>query len=450
MLLGLAFIIGFLIFQIILIGLHKKGVSFNKRTLLALVVGLGYGLMIQQFMSAIAPGWSTFLLEMACFFGSAYLALLKMLVIPLVLTSIVYSILRLGDINGALLSRLATGSVGMLLGMTALASSIGLGVGVLFHVGQGMSLPEQAMQPQHQHATFVNTLVGMIPSNPVKIMTQENTVALVIFAVFIGVATVLVHRQDHQLSNTFKKFMESAFYITKKMAVLVIALTPYGVLGLMTKMASHHGLSSLEGLADFIGAMYVAIALVIVMHIVFLSLLARHNPLNYFKHAYQALLVAFTTRSSFGTLPVTEETLTQKLKMPQMVGSFVPSLGATIGMNACAGVFPAMLVVMCMHILHMPIGFETVLMVMGVNMLASLGVSGIPGTAFIAAGVTLTTLGLPYAVVGIVQGIDPIIDMGRTATNVNGTMTTALTVNRFLPPDFQQEAEQSSEAEAPY
>lgn len=439
MLLGSTLILGFLVLQVLLISLHKKGVSFNKRTLLALVIGLGYGLVIQQFIPIIDPSWSSFLLEMICFFGSAYLALLKMLVIPLVLTSIVYSILRLGDIKGALLTRLATGSVGMLLGMTALASGIGIAVGVMFHVGQGLQLPSESMQPQHGNTDLVNTLVGMIPSNPVKIMAQENTVALVIFAVFVGVATVLVHRQDHQLSNTFKKFMESAFYIVKKMAVMVIALTPYGVLGLMTKMASHQGLNSLEGLADFIGAMYTAIALVIMMHVLFISLVARQNPLTYFQKAYQALLVAFTTRSSFGTLPVTEETLTQKFKLPQMVGSFVPGLGATIGMNACAGVFPAMLVVMCMHILHMPIGLETVIMVMGVNMLASLGVSGIPGTAFIAAGVTLTTLGLPYAVVGIVQGIDPIVDMGRTATNINGTMTTALTVNRFLPSDLEDD-----------
>lgn len=436
MLIGLALIIGFLILQLILIILHRHAWSFNKRTLLALVLGLGYGLLVQQLIPLVDTSWTTFLLEMVCFFGSAYLALLKMLVIPLVLTSIVYSILRLGDIKGVLLSRLASGSVGMLLGMTALASGIGIAIGSLFHVGEGMQLSNETMQPQHQHDSIVNTLVGMIPSNPVKVMSQENTVALVIFAVFIGVATVIVHRQDHQLSNTFKKFMESAFYITKKMAVLVIALTPYGVLGLMTKLASHQGLESLEGLADFIGAMYTAIILVILMHTAIICLVARKNPLRYFQNAYQALLVGFTTRSSFGSLPVTEETLTQKFKMPQMVGSFVPSLGATIGMNACAGVFPAMLVVMAMHIQGAPITLPIVFEVMGINMLASLGVSGIPGTAFIAAGVTLTTMGLPYGVVGIVQGIDPIIDMGRTATNINGTMTTALTVNHFLPTDI--------------
>lgn len=141
--------------------------------------------------------------------------------------------------------------------------------------------------------------------------------------------------------------------------------------------------------------------------------------------------MAFTTRSSFGTLPVTEETLREKFKTDQVIATFVPSIGATIGMNACAGVFPAMLVVMTLTILNQPITFELVCMVMLINAIASLGISGIPGTAYIAATITLMSLNLPYAVVALVQGIDPIIDMGRTATNVNGVMTTAVVMDRM-------------------
>ena len=167
------------------------------------------------------------------------------------------------------------------------------------------------------------------------------------------------------------------------------------------------------------------------------------NPIHYYKNVYQALLVAFTTRSSFGTLPVTEETLKNKLHLPQITASFVPSMGATIGMNACAGVFPAMLVITVLHILHQPLTPGIFFMVMAVNAMASLGVSGIPGTAFVAAAVTLTTLGLPYSVVGLVQGIDPIIDMGRTATNVNGAMTTAMVISKGI--DYSSLAESTNE-----
>jgi L-cystine uptake protein TcyP (sodium:dicarboxylate symporter family) len=158
----------------------------------------------------------------------------------------------------------------------------------------------------------------------------------------------------------------------------------------------------------------------------------KQNPWDYLKKAYPPLFIAFTTRSSFGTLPVTEETLRNKFHTSQMVATFVPSIGATIGMNACAGVFPAMLVVMTLTIMHQPLTPYLICMIMFINSIASLGISGIPGTAYIAATVTLTSLNLPYAVVGLVQGIDPIIDMGRTATNVSGALTTALVVEATM------------------
>ncbi len=145
------------------------------------------------------------------------------------------------------------------------------------------------------------------------------------------------------------------------------------------------------------------------------------------------LLVAFTTRTSFGTLPVTEETLRNKFNSSQTTATFVPSIGATIGMNACAGVFPADASGDDLGHTASTFGrFKWVVMVMLINALASLGISGIPGTAYIAATITLTSLNLPYAVVALVQGIDPIVDMGRTATNVNGVMTTALVVDRKM------------------
>jgi uncharacterized protein len=134
-------------------------------------------------------------------------------------------------------------------------------------------------------------------------------------------------------------------------------------------------------------------------------------------------------------MPVTMDALGNRMKLSESVSNFVPGVGATIGMNACAGVYPAMLVVMTMTILGMPITWETVLFIAFINMIASLGVSGIPGTAFVAAGVTLSTMGLPYSIVALVQGVDPIIDMGRTAVNVNAVMTTAVIVDKTTSVD---------------
>ncbi len=422
------------VFILLLLALYvmtRKGQSFNRRTLTALVMGLVFGFVLQK----VAGGPHSSLVKYTDgalrLVGSGYLSLLEMLVIPLILTSIIHAVMNMGALCGKILQRLAIFSVGMLLVMTAVASAVGVGVGLLFHVGVGLQLPHTVLLPSHHYTGVVDTLLGMLPSNPIAAMSDENTVAIVVFAVLVAVAGLWLYKLEPKQAQSFKDFISSAFMVTKKLASIVIALTPYGVLALMAQVASTQGWHSLLALADFIAAMYVAMILVLVMHLIILTL-QGHMPWQYLRRAYAPLLVAFMTRSSFATLPVTEETLNTRLNLRQVTSTFVPSMGATLGMNACAGVFPAMLMVMAMTITHQPITLGAVLMVMFVNALASLGISGIPGTAFVAATVSLTTLGLPYAVVGLVQGVDPIIDMGRTATNVNGVMTTAVTVDRLI------------------
>ena len=215
---------------------------------------------------------------------------------------------------------------------------------------------------------------------------------------------------------------------------MIIALTPYGVFALILSMTLSFGASTLWGMINFITAMYIAMMFVVVMHTVLLVIFG-YNPVTYYKNVWRALLVAFTTRSSFGTLPVTMDALEKRMKLSPSVSNFVPSIGATIGMNACAGVYPAMLVIMTLAMLGQPITFQMILLIAGINMIASLGVSGIPGTAFVAAGVTFSTLGLPFGIIALVQSVDPIIDMGRTATNINGVMTTASIVDKTTPLD---------------
>ena len=427
-----------LIFIIISIGilhfLKIKKFQLGIRILLSLILGTTLGFLLKL-------SGENYLLtgikDTLSFIGDGYLALLKMLVIPLILTSIIHAILNLGKDNSRDIKQLSFFTCFMLLGMTALASFIGIGVGMVFSVGDGLTLPHLIETPKHAYTGIVATLLAMIPSNPVAIMTKENTIAVVIFAALLGISARMLDAQDHDKMETFRTFIASLFSIVKKLTQFILGLTPYGILALISLLILDQGSVILGGIVNFITAMYVAMLLVLVMHSLIL-LCFGHNPLHYFKQASLPLFVAFTTRSSFGTLPVTEETLRDKFKTKQVVATFVPSIGATIGMNACAGVFPAMLVVMTMSILHEPITMHLILMVMFINAIASLGISGIPGTAYIAASVTLTSLNLPYSVIALVQGIDPIIDMGRTATNVSGVMTTALVVDRFNKTENQK------------
>lgn len=403
-------------------------IQLSLRILLSLVLGIGYGFLLKVTPADWLLGSIKSFLTLI---GDGYLSLLKMLVIPLILTSIIHAILNLGSGNTSTIKKMSFATCGILLGMTAMASLIGLIIGQLFEVGAGLSLPDYVITPKHAYTGLVPTLIAMIPSNPVGIMVQENTVGVVILAILLGISARMLDKADHDKMETFRVLIASLFAIIKKLASLILGLTPYAILSLISLMILDQGLILLTGMLNFIAAMYVAMFIVVIMHSIILFSVG-YTPWKYFKKAATPLFVAFTTRSSFGTLPVAEETLRNKFKTSQAVATFVPSIGATIGMNACAGVFPAMLVMMVLTILHQPLTLNLIVMVMVINAVASLGVSGIPGTAYIAATVTLTSLNLPYAIIALVQGIDPIIDMGRTATNVNGSLTTALVVDRMI------------------
>jgi L-cystine uptake protein TcyP (sodium:dicarboxylate symporter family) len=427
-------------FFFLLAFLSKKQISLSVRILISMALGAGYSFLLKYI-----PHDFVFdaLHQFLYFIGNAYLALLKMLVIPLILTSLIHAILHLGS-NDNNVKRMTIMSVGMLLGLTSLSSLIAILIGKWFQVGEGLVLPDFLQTPTHVYKGLADTLLQMLPSNPAGVMVKENTIAVVIFAVFLGIAARTLDIVDHDKMNTFKQFIASLFAIIKRLAQLILRLTPYGIFSLISLLLFDQGLTVLLSMFRFIVAMYTAMALVMMMHVMILTFF-KINPLTYFKKAINALFVAFTTRSSFGTLPVTEETLREQFKTNQLVATFVPSMGATLGMNACAGVFPAMLVVMTLTILHQPLTLNIVLFVMMINAVASLGISGIPGTAYIAATVTLTSLNLPYGIVGLVQGIDPIIDMGRTAVNVNGVMTTALVVNKFTQREHDQQNLSSTE-----
>lgn len=415
----------------LLILFAKKNMSFSKQILAALVCGIGFGMLLQWLGYSHDSFYTKSLDSWLDLVGQGYLSLLKMLVVPLILTSIMYSILRIGNTRDRFFGKLAFRSIGMLLLMTAIASSIGIGVANVFKVGFGFSL-DYTVMPKHAYTGIAQTLLSMIPDNPIALMYQGNTIAIAILAVLFGISAQWLRQTDNSLAEPFARFIESFFLVVKRLTQFIIQLTPYGIFAIIAQMTLHQGTQTLIAIVDFVIAIYVAMGLVIFMHLMFVSI-SGMNPIEFLVKTYPALLVAFVTRSSFGALPVTEEVLRNKLQVRQITATFVPSMGATIGMNACAGVFPAMLAMMAMTILHLPVTLGTVVSIMIINMIASLGISGIPGTASIAASVSLAALGLPYAVIGLVQGVDAIVDMGRTATNVHGVLTTAYVVDKSLP-----------------
>ncbi|TNF69289.1 MAG: dicarboxylate/amino acid:cation symporter [Gammaproteobacteria bacterium] len=402
--------------------LQKMKVSFASRSLLSLVVGLIFGFCC-KFSSSLSTDQSL-IMQVLAFIGDLYLSLIKMLVIPLVFTAIIHAVVNMRHQQGEYLTKISVKVVAILLITTGISAFIAFALGVALNIGHGFGIPSEIWQPNHVNPGILGTLLEMLPTNPVAIMVNGNVMALVIFALLIGIASLRAYRENKTLAEPFINFIHSTFDVIKKLANMVIGLTPYGVIALIAHTVMMQGISSLLTMLSFIGAVYLALVLVLTMHILLLLAVGK-NPISYFKNVYRALLVAFTTRSSFGTLPFTMDAL-KRVGVNDSIANFAPGVGATIGMNACAGVFPAMLVVLTMVASGYPISWEYYIIVPLVSMLASMGVSGIPGTAYIAAGVMLTTLGLPYTYVAWAIAVDAILDMGRTMTNINGVMVAAV------------------------
>lgn len=417
-----------LLFLIFLYYLKQKKVSLNIRIFGSLIFGVAYGFVLKfNPDNFFLNGIKNFLY----FIGNGYLALLKMLIIPLIITSIMHALLNIGSRKTTAIKKISFLSCLILLIMTAISSLIGILIGNFFSVGKNLELSSLVSPPEkYLNNNLADTLLAMLPSNPIAAMAHENTIAIVLFAVFLGIAARKLSEEDHSKIEVLARLIQSAFLVVKNLTRTVLEITPYGILGLISLMILNQGTDLLFSMINFIAAMYTAMIGVLILHCIVL-IIFKYNPFIYFKKASTLLSIAFLVRSSFGVLSIAEETLKNKFNTSQIVATFVPSIGATMGMNACAGIFPAMLVVMTQTILHQPITPQLILMVMFINAIASLGVSGIPGTAYVAATISLTSLNLPYGIVALVQGIDPIIDMGRTAVNVNGMMTTALTVERL-------------------
>lgn len=422
--------IGILVGLFFIVNKLSKKLNFTKLMILSIVMGIGLGLIIQYIAGFPSdPTKVTWLTEVSKWyglFGYGFMDLLKMLVVPLVFVSIVRVIMNLKD--GENLGKLTVRTVIMLLGTTAIAATVAIIVGNLFKLGVGQEVLNHT-DKMREVTPIVDTLRGLLPSNPVDAMAKANVVAIVIFATFIGIA---IKRLSKKHADTIKPFVDliEAFYkIIISVSITVIKLMPYAVVALMATSIVDRGISSILGVLDFILALYISVAIMFVIHLIIISINGI-NPIKYLKNVSKPLILAFTSRSSLGTLPVTIETLTDNLKVDQGISSFVGSLGANMGMNGCAGIYPALMAVTVANMSGTTMNFSFYVMLLIVITISSLGIAGIPGTATMSVSVVISGMGMGayFPLLGGILAIDPILDMGRTMLNVNGSMASTIAV----------------------
>lgn len=410
--------------------------NFSFRMFIALIVGLGFGFVLQFFADfpdkENAVLWFKEAKHYFSFFSSVFVAFIKMLVIPLVSVCIIKVIIEID--KNIKLSSLLSISLFWMLFSTAIAAIIGLALAYMFDLGSNFN-DNAGARELREIQSFSSIILNLIPSNLITAYSKENIIAIVIFSFLIGLCAKQISKQAEyeKAFVSFENFINISHGIMMNMTKIVIKFMPYAVVCMMSNVILSNGFEAIKTAGLFIVLTYVAMFIMFGVH--FLLLLSQGlNPIKYAKKAFSVWLFAFSSRSSLGTLPMTVSVLEKKLGVSPVVANFVASIGSTTGLNGCAGYFPAMAAVFVCFALGVEFDISFALMIVLVAVLGSLGIAGVPGSATMAASIMLAGLGFGdnFMMLSLILAIDPIIDMARTASNVSGAMTSALCTAKNL------------------
>lgn len=423
--------------------LQSGSLSLSVRVFIGLILGTLFGIGLQ-----LAYGTGSETVQTTAnwldIVGSGYVRLLQMIVMPLVFVAILAAVSKLHD--AASLGSISVLVLGTLLLLTAIAGLVGVVMALSFGLTaegliQGsaetarMSAIETTYAPRVADLSVPQLILSFIPRNPFADLTGANPtsiISVVIFAAFLGIAAIRLVRRKPEQGESLLSLIDLLQGWIMQLVRLVIALTPYGVMALMTKMAATSDAADILNLGKFVIASYIGLAIMFGVHAGFLTLTGA-NPLVFFKKSLPVLSFAFSSRSSAASIPLNVETQTRRLGVPATIASFSASFGATIGQNGCAGLYPAMLAVMVAPTVGInPLDPGWIATLIAIVTISSAGVAGVGGGATLAALIVLPAMGLPIELVALLISVEPLIDMGRTALNVSGSMTAGMVTSQLL------------------
>ncbi len=394
-----------------------KRFSFSLQLLLGLVVGVALG-----FAARI---WDlTWLATTLTEVGKIFVQLLKLAVPPLVFTAVVVSVANLRNVNGA--ARLASKTLFWFLTTGLIAVIVGIALGLILNPGQGVNLSTAGAKAPESVGTWVDFLTGIIPTNIVTAFTELNVLQIVFLGIVLGAAAMAIGEK----AEPFLTFSRSILELVQKALWWVIRLAPIGTAGLIGKSVATYGWDLLAPLAKFSLGVYVGCFIVLLaVYPTLLAVVGKVSPITFFRNAWPAIELAFVSRSSVGTLPLTQKVTIERLGVDRDYASFAVPFGATTKMDGCASIYPALAAIFVAQVFNVPLGVGEYLLIAFVSVVGSAATAGLTG-ATVMLTLTLSTLGLPLEGVGLLLAIDPILDMIRTATNVAGQIVVPVLVAR--------------------
>lgn len=424
-------IIVLVIFIVILHMMARKHISFAKRVFTALGIGIVFGVLLHL----VYGTHSNVITSTSDWFnivGQGYVALLQMIVMPLIFISIVAAFTKIQI--GEKFAKIGSLIFIFLIGTVTIAAIVGVVYALMFGLdastinlgnaeqARGSEIAKQAKDLTAH--TLPQQILELLPKNPFLDFTGQratSTIAVVIFASFIGFAYLRVARKQPDHGELLKRAIDAIYSLVMAIVTFVLRLTPYGVLAIMANTLSTSDFGAIWTLGKFLIASYAALITMYIIHLIILSLLGI-SPIRYIKKTLEVLIFAFTSRSSAGTLPLNVQTQTRRLGVPEGIANFAATFGLSIGQNGCAGIYPAMLAIMVAPVANVEIDLQFIVTLIAVVIISSFGVASVGGGATFASILVLSTLNLPVALAGVLISVEPLIDMGRTALNVNDSM----------------------------
>ncbi|MDD6191630.1 MAG: dicarboxylate/amino acid:cation symporter [Lachnospiraceae bacterium] len=394
----------------------KKKMGLTTKIFIALLLGLVSGVILNLW---VPKGYvrDTILVDGICYvIGNGFIRLMKMLVVPLVFTSIVCGASSIGDTKA--LGKVGIRTIIFYLTTTALAITVAIGVAVLIKPGIGldMSSIEAGDVTVAKTTSATETLLNIIPENPIESLANGTMLQIIFFALIVGILLAKMNERAEMISNLFTQIND----LMMEMTNLVMKFAPIGVYFMLTRTFANLGFDAFVPLLKYMASVTLGLALQCFgVYMVLLFVFTRFNPFRFVKKFFPVMAFAFSTSTSNATIPLNIDTLEEKMGVSRKISSFTIPLGATINMDGTS-IMQGVAVVFAAQAYGMNLGPSGYLTVIATATLASIGTAGIPSVGLVTLSMVFAAVGLPVEAIALIMGIDRILDMLRTAVNITG------------------------------
>ncbi|MBO1719621.1 dicarboxylate/amino acid:cation symporter [Extibacter sp. GGCC_0201] len=397
---------------------EKKKLGLTTKIFIALIAGAIFGIVLCYVVPASSVKDDIIVDGVLHVIGQGFIRLMKMLVVPLVFCSLVCGSMSIGDTKK--LGTVGVRTLVFYLCTTALAITVALSVGNIINPGRGLDMSKiqagAADVGSAEASSLTDTLLNIIPDNPVNALASGSMLQIIVFALIIGIILAKLGERTETVSNFFSQFND----IMMEMTMMVMSFAPIGVFCLISKTFAGIGFSAFVPLGKYMIGVLIALAVqCFVVYLGLLKLFTGLNPLKFIKHFFPVMAFAFSTATSNATIPLSIDTLAKKMGVSKRISSFTIPLGATINMDGTA-IMQGVAVVFAAQAFGIHLELMDYITVIGTATLASIGTAGVPSVGLVTLTMVFNSVGLPVEAIGLIMGIDRILDMTRTAVNITG------------------------------